>query len=39
VIVTFPAERVMAALPPVGDKVSLQPGMASAQSASQNYAR
>jgi two-component system cell cycle sensor histidine kinase PleC len=28
VIVTFPAERVMAALPPVGDKVSLQPDQA-----------
>ncbi len=27
VIVTFPAERVMAALPPVGDKVSLQPAI------------
>jgi hypothetical protein len=23
--VTFPAERVMAALPPVGDKIELQP--------------
>jgi len=39
VIVTFPAERVMAALPPVGDKVSLQPAITAAQQASRNHAR
>jgi two-component system cell cycle sensor histidine kinase PleC len=39
VIVTFPAERVMAALPPVGDKVSLQPAMTNAQSMSRDHAR
>ena len=39
VIVTFPAERVMAALPPVGDKVSLQPAMTGAQQASRKHAR
>jgi len=39
VIVTFPAERVMAALPPVGDKVSLQPAITAVQQASRNHAR
>jgi two-component system, cell cycle sensor histidine kinase PleC len=39
VIVTFPAERVMAALPPVGEKVSLQPTMTGAQHASESHAR
>ena len=39
VIVTFPAERIMAALPPVGDKVSLQPAITAAQQASRNHAR
>jgi two-component system, cell cycle sensor histidine kinase PleC len=39
VIVTFPAERVMAALPPVGEKVSLQPAMTGAQHASESRAR
>jgi two-component system cell cycle sensor histidine kinase PleC len=39
VIVTFPAERVMAALAPVGDKVSLQPAMTGARQASKSHAR
>ena len=39
VIVTFPAERIMAALPPVGDKVSLQPVMTGMPQASKNHAR
>jgi two-component system, cell cycle sensor histidine kinase PleC len=39
VIVTFPAERIMAALPPVGDKVSLQPAMTGMPQASKNHAR
>src|SRR5262249_42491079 len=35
VIVTFPAERVMAALPPVHDKIPSQPLLGTAQQAAQ----